>query len=69
MAEKRRNVKNIIDSLVDDEGLRTEVTITLTDATLLRTGIYLVGTVVASSVAFFMIRGIVKNMEKSVSYD
>ncbi len=55
---KQTNLKNILDSLVDDDGLKTEVTVTLTDGTLIKTSLYLVGTVVAGSLAFFVIKGI-----------
>ncbi len=55
---KKTSFKNILDSLVDDDGLKTEVTVTLTDKTLIRTSMYLLGTIVAGSVAFFVIRGV-----------
>lgn len=42
--EKKRNVKDYLDALVDKQGLKTEVTITLTDQTLIKTAMYLVGT-------------------------
>lgn len=60
---KKAGIKGYLDALVDEDGLKTEVKITITDQTLLKTGIYVVGMVVVSSVAFFTIRGIVKNME------
>lgn len=41
---KSKNIKDYLDALVDKEGLRTEVTITLTDETLIKTCLYLVGT-------------------------
>ena len=56
---KKTSFKNILDSLVDDDGLKTEVTVTLTDKTLIRTSMYLLGTIVAGSVAFFVIRGMI----------
>ncbi|MDW3191907.1 MAG: hypothetical protein R8G66_06070 [Cytophagales bacterium] len=55
---KKTSFKNILDSLVDDDGLKTEVTVTLTDKTLIRTSMYLLGTIIAGSVAFFVIRGV-----------
>lgn len=64
MAEKKKvSLKNYLDALIDDDGLKTEVTITLTDRTLTKAGIYLVGTVVLGTIAFFTIRGIVQNIE------
>ncbi len=56
--EKNKSWKNVLDALVDEEGLKTEVTVTLTDATLIKTSMYLVGTVVAGSLAYFVIKGI-----------
>lgn len=32
--EKKRNIKNYLDALVDKDGLKTEVTITMTDNTM-----------------------------------
>ncbi|MEO9870348.1 MAG: hypothetical protein ABJQ69_03535 [Ekhidna sp.] len=60
---KKAGLKGYLDALVDKDGLKTEVKITLTDQTLMKTAMYVVGMVVVSSVAFFTIRGIVKNME------
>lgn len=60
---QKAGIKGYLDALVDKDGLKTEVKITLTDRTLMKTGIYVVGMVIVSSVAFFTIRGIVKNME------
>jgi len=34
--QKKRNLSSIINSLIDDDGLKTEVTITLTDQTLFK---------------------------------
>lgn len=56
MATQQSKLKNILDSLVDDDGLKTEVTVTLTDGTLLKTSLFLVATVVVGSLAFFSIR-------------
>lgn len=42
--DKKKNVKDYLNALVDKEGLRTEVTITLTDQTLIKTALYLIGT-------------------------
>jgi uncharacterized lipoprotein NlpE involved in copper resistance len=51
--EKKKNVKDYLDALVDKQGLRTEVTITLTDETLIKTGLYLVGTAAIIIVMFY----------------
>ena len=58
---RKSNLKNILDSLVDDDGLKTEVTVTLTDGTLIKASMYMVGTVIVSSLAYFAIRGIFIN--------
>ncbi len=52
-----------LDQLVDDDGLKTEITITLTDQTLAKVSAYLIGTIVIGSIAFFAIRGIANQME------
>jgi hypothetical protein len=44
--EKKKNVKDYLDALVDKQGLKTEVTITLTDTTLIKTCFYLIGTAI-----------------------
>ncbi|QKX04129.1 hypothetical protein HN014_04145 [Aquimarina sp. TRL1] len=36
MERKKRNLNNLLDALVDKDGLKTEVTITLTNQTLLK---------------------------------
>lgn len=42
--KKKMNIKGYLDALVDNQGLRTEVTITLTNETLIKTSLYLIGT-------------------------
>jgi uncharacterized lipoprotein NlpE involved in copper resistance len=42
--KKKMNVKGYLDALVDKQGLRTEVTITLTNETLIKTSLCLIGT-------------------------
>lgn len=59
----QRNLKNILDAIVDDEGIKTEVTITMTDATLLKTATYIVGATILSSISFFIIKGIMANLQ------
>ena len=60
---QKRNLKGILDSIVDDEGIKTEVTVTMTDATLLKTATYIVGTTILSSISFFLIRSIMLNLQ------
>ncbi|MFY0689145.1 MAG: hypothetical protein JXQ90_18390 [Cyclobacteriaceae bacterium] len=55
---KKKNLKGFLDSLVDEDGLKTEVTVTLTDRTLIKTSAYIVGTVIAGSILYFSIRGV-----------
>ena len=52
------NLKDMLDALVDEEGLNTEVTVTLTDQTLIKTAITLVGTIIVGSVAYFTVKGL-----------
>ncbi len=48
--KKKVNIKDYIDALVDEDGLKTEVTVTLTRQTLAMTSAYLVGTAAVSTV-------------------
>ncbi len=64
---KKNNLQHLVDSLVDDDGLKTEVTVTLTHDTLIRTSLYLVGTVIVSSIAFFAIQGTIQQYNHPTS--
>lgn len=57
---QKRGVKQVLDSLIDEDGLRTEVTVTLTNKTLLRVALYLVGTSIVSTVAIYTVKNIMK---------
>ena len=57
MERKKRNIGNILDALVDQDGLKTEVTITLTNQTLLK---IVIGMLV-SGVAIVVISQMLKN--------
>lgn len=57
MERKKRNISNILDALVDEDGLKTEVTITLTNQTLLK---IVIGMLV-SGVAIVVISQMLKN--------
>lgn len=61
------NVKKYLDALVDDNGLKTELTITLTHQTLTRLSLYLIGTVVVSSLAWFAVRAVVNANKKPIT--
>lgn len=59
------NLKGYLDALVDNQGLRTEVTITLTNETLIKTSLYLIGT---AAIIIFMVhtaKVVSKNLIKS----
>ena len=59
MAEApKKGVLDYLDNLVDDEGLKTDVEVTLTDRTLMNLALTIVASVAASSVAYFLIRKI-----------
>lgn len=49
-------VKDYLDALVDKDGLRTEVTITLTDRTLIKTSAYLIGTAFLSTLIIYLVK-------------
>ena len=59
--ERKRNVKDFLDDLVNKDGLRTEVTINLTDRTLLKTTAYLIGATMISAISVFIIKGLMEN--------
>lgn len=55
--KKKRSFNNILDSLIDDEGLKTEVTLTITDQTLIKVIVALL----ASGVCVMLINHLLKN--------
>lgn len=57
MAEQKRNVKDYLDALVDKEGLRTDVTVTLTNETLWK----IVGGLIAAGAGIALIAHLLKN--------
>ncbi|WP_027395139.1 hypothetical protein [Aquimarina latercula] len=58
MVRKKRNLNNLLDALVDKDGLKTEVTITLTNQTLLK---IILGMLLAG-VAIVVVANTVKNL-------
>ena len=53
----KKSLNNILDSLIDDDGLKTEVTLTITDETLLKIIVALVG----SGVGVMLLNHLLKN--------
>ena len=53
----KKSLSNIIDSLIDDDGLKTEVTLTVTDETLTKVIIAFV----ASGVCVMLLNNLLKN--------
>lgn len=58
MAEQRRNIKEYIDALVDDEGLKTDVKFTMTDETLWK----MIGGLILAGAGIALIAHILKNV-------
>lgn len=58
MERKKRNLNSLLDALVDKDGLKTEVTITLTNQTLLK---IILGMLLAG-VAIVVVANTVKNL-------
>ncbi len=54
----KKNIKDYLDALVDKEGLRTEVTLTLTDDTLYK----IIAALLAAGVGIVVIAHLLKNM-------
>lgn len=61
--EERTGIKNYLDNVFSDDGLKTDIKITMTDETLRKTSLYLVASGLVITLIVFGIRGIVKNME------
>ena len=61
--EERTGIKNNLNNVFSDDGLKTDIKITMTDETLRKTSLYLVGSGLVITLIVFGIRGIVKNME------
>lgn len=58
MAEQRKNIKEYIDALVDDEGLKTDVKFTMTDETLWK----MIGGLILAGAGIALIAHILKNI-------
>lgn len=56
--EKKQGIRKYLDALIDDEGFKTEVTITVTDQTLQKLSAYLIGTVIISAIMVCIIQRI-----------
>lgn len=55
---QKRSIKDLIDGLVDKDGLKTEVTINITDRTLTKVTLVLLGT----GIAIIVIANVTKNL-------
>lgn len=58
MADKKRNIQQYLDSLVDDEGLKTDVKITMTDETLWK----MIGGLILAGAGIALVAHIIKNV-------
>ena len=57
MAAKKRSLKDYVNALVDDKGLRTDVTVTLTDRTLWK----IIGGLIVAGAGIALIAHLLKN--------
>ncbi|WP_010520478.1 hypothetical protein [Aquimarina agarivorans] len=55
--KKKHSLNNIIDSLIDDDGIKTEVTLTVTDTTLFK----IIAALLASGVCVMLVNHLLKN--------
>ncbi len=55
--QKKRSLKDYVNALVDDQGLRTDVTVTMTDTTLWK----IIGGLLAAGVGIALIVNLIKN--------
>ncbi len=57
MVQRKKNIKDYLDALVDKDGLKTEVTITLTNQTMIK----IVLSLLVSGIAVVMVSHLIKN--------
>ena len=62
--QNKRSVKDYLDNVFSDQGIKSDITINITDKSLQKTSAYLVGTALVITLMVFGIKGILKNMEK-----
>ena len=62
--DNKRNIQQYLDNIFGKDGVKTDIKVTLTDETLLKTSAYLVGTALVITVMVFGIRGVVNKMER-----
>ena len=60
------SVQSYLDNLVDENGLKTEIIITLPDRTLWRTGALIVGSVMLAAIGYFAVRAIANRPSTSI---
>lgn len=60
MAQSKKTVKDYLDNVLSEEGLKSDIKITITDQTLQKTSAYMIGTALVITLMVFGIRGIVK---------
>ncbi len=58
MKPKKRNLGSVLDALIDKDGIKTEVTITLTNQTLFK----IIGGMLLSGIAVIVIANVLKNV-------
>ena len=58
MEQKKRKLGSVLDALIDKDGIKTEVTITLTNQTLFK----IIGGLLLSGVAIIVIANLLKNV-------
>ncbi len=63
MSSKKSGIGKFLNDLVDDDGLKTGVTVHVSDQTFKKLTTHLVATVILGSVAFFVIRGIANHIQ------
>lgn len=65
--EKKMGVQDYLDALVDKEGLKTEVKITMTDETLWKVVLALVGAGISMALAAHLIKNVFPNRQLTES--
>jgi|GEM_PF-4483036 len=59
----KKNLTGYLDALIDQDGLKTDITVSLPPKNLLQLAVTLVGVIGVGSILYFTIRGIAYNLE------
>ena len=61
--ENKRNLAGYLDALIDKDGFKTDLTVSIPQKNLLQISAYLVGTVLVGSIAWFTVRAVFQKLQ------